>query len=505
MNPQNHSSPINQVFLFREQPLGWARQQLNAIRTGQETAFPVWFLYGPADVGKSTLLNKVREEADAQELPTALLDFQQESTKKATRTLLAKEIMEQWERSYEHRLPPGRMILSSDDPEIATEKLLEYANKLHTSARRLPVVLLCDTLEQTSPDTREWLYQKVFLPLLQQGQSFIVLAAREHPDELLPVMDYNLTRRMKLDSLTPFSAEQSEQHLRLLRKNNKGALWIDEVSKEPLLLTSLTGGLPGLNEQVVLYSRENEEDIRLLRRYLVEEVVFKQIALGDPDSFREEILCVAAFRHIHNKTLACIANHFWPYKYPSKTSRTGIILARKLRKTTLAIRHPEGYGLVVVPSLRQLIDDYARDRNLEQHFQTHVEGYRCATEDVNEGDFIAILNRIYHLGGAWQDWETMQSQGKTLSLPYPEDLPKPEDRLGALDTIIQQGIAKLRDQPRAGDLLEKALTLLRREQNDFSRLLGGELTTIQRWFEEAHNRLQESEDNEEGLHDRNQR
>lgn len=454
------STAINRVFLFREKHLKRVQRCLVALRSGEAVSHPVMFFYGPTMVGKSTLLRKIKQEASNQLIPAALIDFDDPEFQQRDFVDLARKIMYQLKTSG-RQLPPEKNIFLDDSVSEAVEKLLIYARQLRTSAWPTPVALFFDTLEQANSDVYIWLQKQVLLPLLRQGKTFIVLASRKAPRELTPALDFGISSRVEIVPLESFSLEQTKQHLQKLFTNTLKDDWQKSAMQNPI---QFTGGIPGLNEQLVIHPFDNSKEAR---SHLVENVIFKLVATGNLKKVEDEIVCMAAFRHFHNKMLARVVHYFWPKRYPEESSRAGLKLARKMRATTLVERHSEGYGHVVLPASRQLIDDYARDKNLLRHFDTHILGYHYSQQDVVEGDFVALLNQLYHLAGVWTDWETI----KFSKVDYPKGVPLPNNREDALCQVVMDSLIILKTNPQAENLLEKVINSLDEEANDFLRFL----------------------------------
>jgi hypothetical protein len=449
------------IFVHREDELRLANERLSALRAGKPVAEPVLFFHGIPMVGKSTLLRRIRQIAIQNLIPAALIDFADESIGDSGKGRLAHGIMRQWEAAA--NVSPFEPVTSRDNVEEIASKLVAYANQLHRSARPTPVALFLDTLEKAEWETFSWLQERVIEPLLEEGRIFLALAARAEYFELPIELNWPLSRRTRFLTLGTFGERETPSHLRALKGEMPLTPWQEQLlkSSDP---NRLTQGVPGLNEIVFRESFESDE---AAVRYLVEEVIFKRVAEGNVGEVRDLLLTMSAFRRMDYLLLAHIAHLFWPHRYPETNRNAGLLLARRMKATTLLEARQDGYGSVISPSLRFLLDNYQRYFEKRRHFETHSEAYRWFGQEVGKGDFVSVTDQIYHLAGAWFDWQMDEN-----NFEYPNDLPVPEaNRLPDLIQILENGFERILDKSKADTQVEKALNAFQREGKDFSHFL----------------------------------
>lgn len=450
------------VFVHREDELRLANERLSALRAGKPVAKPVLFFHGIPMVGKSTLLRRIRQIAIQNLIPAALIDFADGYLGEPGNGQLVRGIMKQWEAAAD--VGPFEPVTSKDNAEEIASKLVAYASQLHRSARPAPVALFLDTLEEAERGTFSWLQERVIEPLLEEGRIFLALAARAEYFELPIELNWPLSRRTRFLTLGTFGEKETPSHLSALKGETPLTPWQEQLlkSSDP---NRLTQGVPGLNEIVFRESFESDE---AAVRYLVEEVIFKRIAEGNVEEVQELLLTMSAFRRMDYLILAHVAHCFWPQRYPETNRNAGLLLARRMKATTLLEARQDGYGSVISPSLRFLLDDYQRYFEKRRHFETHCVAYRWyKQEEVEKGDFVSVTDQIYHLAGAWFDWQIGEND-----FEYPNDLPVPKaNRLPILINIMEEGFERISDKSKADTQVDKVLNALQREGKDFSHFL----------------------------------
>lgn len=468
---------ISPLVLNREEELRLAAKRLDDLINHIPVADPVLFFHGVHMVGKTTLLQAIRQMALDRQMPVAFIDFDREqlfeghliddryvntppnesgSGKDQGCVQLAADLLMILEQSTD--VPYiKRTSLGIDPRESAVNRLIEYVRWIRGFLK--PVVFIFDTLEEVPEDTFIWLQEKILAPLLEERGFFVVMAGWSNQPTLQ--FRWPVLRRMYSHHLRPFNKKQSEAQLQAL---NVDYGWLDQqlVGRNVL---EITGGIPGLNKKLVEYLRSPLVagiTTGSLLQWLVEEVIFNRFRKENIEQVKEQLLAVTIFRQFDTRLLIVIANYLaqlapeWGH-YQMLNRRLARDLLRQLRDTYLVAQHPDGYGYAVPHDIRRVLDAYAQERNLERHFTIHCEAVRWFRKQVDAGDVVMVADEIYHLGGAWRDAER-------LRILVSADIPDGSNRLSQLQEIIEAGLNRLNDNGRTPELVEKVIAVLRSEE-----------------------------------------
>lgn len=456
----NEISRSTQVFVHREDELKLVQDRFSLLSIGKAVSEPVLFFYGAPMIGKSALLRVIRHRANQNLIPTALIDFSDGYAELLARGHLIQEIFRQWELPA--CIGASTLISLHNSPDDAAEKLIRYVRRLQLEARPTPLALLMDTIEIINPDTFSWLQKNLLEPILYEEKVFIGIATRAETIELPFELSWPISRRTRFVMLKPFTAEETRDHYKSLLKNASPTPWHKQLINSPNWITL---GIPGLNEEAFQHPFETEQDGVC---YMVEQVILKRVVRGDLDELKELALTMSSFRKFDNRILAKMANHLWPDKYPDASRRAGVQLARKIKAAMLLEMRRDGYGYVISPNFRRLLDDYQRHRKKQQHFEIHCLAYALFRDEVVRGDFVSVIDEIYHLAGAWFDVQ----HDKQDELIIPNDMPKEEDnRIAIFSQIINRALEHLTDKQKANMQVDKVLDAFQQEKEEFSRFL----------------------------------
>lgn len=448
------------TIINREAELHLIRERLDSLNSGAVVTQPVLFFHGVQMVGKSTLLREAYRLARDRGMPAVLLDFDRERLKleagtdnrydgEAGRVWLAHDLMAGLAKSAD--APAARPIQPErDTADEAAEKCLAYADWLQRFLQK-PVALLFDTLEELEDENLQWLQERLLSDLLDTRRTFVALAGWTQEgygeqDRLRPRFIWPVYRRMLIWRLKAFDLDESREQI-----SNLGVL-PDWLGTERLL--EVTGGLPGLNEQVVSSRAETERD--LLEAMV--GVIFDRVARQQARDLREELLALAALRQFDLRLLGHVIealNERWPSKYPRMDRLNSRKLLNRLRATTLVEQHADGYGYVVPHDIRRVLDTYSRQRNLKQHFAVHELALRWFREEIEKGDPVFVADELYHLAALWRD--VAEARGE---LTMPADLPDCRNRLEQLKAVLSRGLEKLKGHRREDVLPDKIKTVL---------------------------------------------
>lgn len=436
------------AFVNRKQEIALAEKRFEELLTQKTTGKPVLFFYGVPLVGKTTLLKEMLRRAAKRGIPTAEIDFAAQVRANGNnghkvsgvyggeqgKVKLAMELLRQLERTAD--APAfSRIDLEKDRPNQAATKIVQQISRLHRGAYNKPVALFFDTLEDVPPDVFSWLQEQILKPALEEGELFVVLGARAHYRALRLDVIWPVLRQMVIHQLNPFNQEDTRVQFRHLGQ---------ELSED---FIDYTGGIPGVNEKVVAekYYREKTS----LPGKIVNEIIFEYVAKKVKE-VEEVLLVIAAFRWFSDRLLGRVGHHFWPEKYAGNR-RAGNRLARELLDSMLVEERSETYGYVVVPQLRRVLDRYQRLERPEQHLETHALAFGWFEEEVAAGDWISLVDQVYHLVAAWYDLDHREELSSPEEIPYPTA----GGRVETLQDLLRRGLEKLTDEDRDRVNLER--------------------------------------------------
>lgn len=409
----------------RQEELGEFTLRLDRLRADLSVFDCVLFVHGVPSVGKTTLLGEMRRQAERLGVLTAQIDFDQEASVDGRlvdnlydgpsgQVQVARTLMQQF--SENTGFQPERPILPQSElaPDEAAGRFVDFARHIHISQGGRPFVLLFDTIEDGNPEMLLWVQNKILVPLLQQpGRLLVVLASQKRPNISRQDLIYPLERRMYRLHLRPFDRQSTETHLRELKS------WEGFQGDDPSFYTS---GLPGLNVEAARYVALHNSTDDLLD-HLVLKIIFRRLQRSKgatKDDVTIQILAVSVLRQFDSGLLRRLMNELWHDRYPSRGLGPVHALLLQLEQSNLVEGHPDGYGYTVPHDLRLVLDRYLQKNDLSQHFRVHLVAARWFKEQVENQDYVAIADRIYHLGGLWRDVD--RSPG--LAAQFDDDLEK---------------------------------------------------------------------------------
>lgn len=472
MNPQ----PTPPTVINRTSERAAFRERLDLMRRGDPVFECVLFVHGVSNVGKTTLLNEMRREAKG--LASAQIDFDREQhvdgrlvddlyDGERGRVQVAKELLAQLSASSGF-LPRGSIDAGLTDGQAA-ERLLGFINDLYRYTLQRPFVLMFDTIEDSDLTTFVWTQERILAQLLDRYRVLIAIAGRTPPNTVQRDLIYPLERRTEKLALRPFEAQDTLDQL--------AALGANQISLDLPDLAHYTGGLPGLNEAAAQRWLAGQRSTEQLSSHLVNAVILKRYASQVTREVQAELFTLSVLRQFDSLLLRELMDALWESKYDSGIGPVRTLL-RKLQQTRLVEPHPDGYGYTVPHDLRLVLDRYWQDTDPVSHLCVHRIAARWFKKQVAEGDYVAIADRIYHLGGIWRDLE----EHADLECPIVPDeselrLPKSpvETLLQELEAALQQLDDALK-QPeetrkqlgmngyRAFDLVNKIQTVLKQPE-----------------------------------------
>lgn len=450
----------------REKEIGEATFRLEQMLSDLPVIDCVLFFYGVPMVGKTTLLEAIRREASRRGIASALVDFDREQSLKGRRVddwydglagqvHVAQRLMNELSETGE--LIPGSPIASDDiEAEEARERLLSFARDLYRFGQRHPFLLLFDTAEDCDPETFLWTQSAILEPFINEFHTLVVFASLTPPNATRHDLIYPLERRTKKYPLHPF--DEYETDLQVEKTGGRDVLPLPGTE-----LRRYTGGLPGLNDAAIRWFAKQQPADQLLI-YLVEKIIFDRLAHRiDELNIKAEVLAISPLRQFDSGLLGQVVRTLWPEKYPEAGLKPVRQLIYNLQETRLVEPHPDGYGYVIPHDLRQVLDVYWRQTQPEKHFQVHQIAARWFAKQIIEGDFVAIADRLYHLGGLQRDLNEHPHLREYLEPGVQSD----PARIGQLERELDEAFRMLREaSSRSFDLSNKIKRVL--EQPEFS-------------------------------------
>lgn len=362
---------------------------------------PVLFFYGVPYVGKTTLLKYIYKLALERNLPAVLLDFDREQiTDSGTlanhydgEVGFANLVNDLFVRLRESRkLADITPASEEQNIQIDTTQLLSFIHQIQENLGR-PIVLLFDTLEDIAPETFIWLQERILVPLLQTGQLFVAMAGWTDHQESKQSLIWSVSRFTKVCPLRSFDAESTELQLQALQPGSARF-----ASKNIL---ALTGGIPGLNRQLILQQGHIQDEIDMIS-YLVNQVIFHRFSGRGLDEVRKELIAVAPFRQFDTRLLQHLLEQLWPATYKDMTLGQTRNTLRKLRLTSLVQQHADTYGYAIPHDLRRVLDSYVYMRQPGHYLQINSLAVLWFRKEISDGDYPMIVNELYHLASLWR-------------------------------------------------------------------------------------------------------
>lgn len=459
-------------FIGRTNELAEATHRLDQMLSGLDVADCVLFIYGVPSVGKTTLLSAIQREASKRNIPSALINFDKEA-RCANNTILdnhydgstglvhlAQDLLDELARTGD-LLPTSPILSEQIDPSDASKKFLDYSRTLYRFTQNHPFLLIFDTIEDSDPNTILWLQSEVIEKFVNEFHTLVVFASRTSPNTTRRDLIYPLERRAKVIHLLPFNESDTELQIEKIGAKDILPLPVRDIYK-------YTGGLPGLNDSAIRRLADRHP-IESLLPFLV-DIVFERLAHRvrekEEKDLKPEILSVSPLRQFDSGLLSRIVNLLWPNKYAEGSFKQIRELVSDLQETRLVGGHPDGYGYVIPSELRVVLDYYWQQIQLEKHFQVHKIAAQWFLEQVKAGDFVAIADRIYHLGGLQRDIQKNPNLSHHLEselLPNPAaiDLLKTE-----LKEVLDALQKKNEQSKRSFDYVNQILRIL--NQPEFS-------------------------------------
>jgi hypothetical protein len=457
----------------REEEIREAVQRLDQMLADLPVSECVLHFDGVPMVGKTTLLTGIRREASRKHIASALVDFDRERILKGRAT---DRIIDNWydgtvgrihiiEQILSDLSRTGEFVTGSDisslaaEPAEAVEKLLVFTRNLYRFNQQRPFLLLFDTIEDIDPETFLWVQDEIVKRFLE-FHTLIIIASRVGPNTVNRDLIYPLERRTKKLHLKPFDSAQTDKQVEAI-----GAKQLPVQSTE---LNRYTGGLPGLNDAAVrwLVQRKSVEGSELLP-YLIDHVIFERLARPVVQEVKAEILAVSPLRQFDSGLLERVIDTLWP----STDGTTGLLRIRplimKMQESRLVEPYSDGYGYAVPHDLRILLDAYWRQVKSREHFEVHQIAAQWFAEQVEQGDFVAIADRLYHLAGIGYDLDRRPALAQYLLPDLPQSPAKPESLIHELREALQ--VLSQKRNRRAFDLVNKISRVI--EQPEFSLIV----------------------------------
>jgi hypothetical protein len=436
----------------RDEEVGEATQRLDQMLNDIMVPEAVLFFFGVPTVGKTTILQSIDRRAASLGVPRALIDFdrhprshQQTSVDEyqgdAGRIRIIERMIAALSRTGQFT-PTYAEDRYLDRVDQAITRLMVFARELYRANRNKPFLLMFDTIEECDPQTLLWLQQEILVPFLNEFYTLVVIAGRTEPNTTRRDLIYPIERRTLKIQVKPFDEEKTEQQIL--------AIGARDMRLSGSKLASYTSGLPGLNEAAVRWMHTAKRNMPgpELRAYLVEEIIFEQRLADVVPYVKSRLLAVTPLRQFDSGLLGRVIVSIFPKDYESINIRVIRELLRRLQETRMVESHPDGYGYVIPRDIRMTLDDYWRNLQPNDHIQVHQIAARWFAEQVEQGDFVAIADRLYHLCGLARDLHERPKLDANLDAELQSD----PGSLARLTTELRDALKRLADtSPRAFD------------------------------------------------------
>lgn len=430
------------LFLYREREIDFINEKIKNL-TSKSSAKKlsenkpltpsVMYFHGVGGLGKSALIYQIENKAKkVKEIKpsVASINFDNNGRYKndSGKENILRDIIIQLDIDFNFT----REELNPDDESIG-EKLTKY---LKSKKDPRPIILLFDTLESANTENFKWLQENLIAPLLEISRVMVAYAGRKKGQESSLYFPWSIRRHLKFFPLERFTEKQTRDHI------NK--LFETRDVKVPKNVMELTGGIPALNENIAdLIIANPDSNSQDYLKNIVEKTIFsdkKEISL-----YREDLMYVSVLRQFDNRLLDFLIKKLAWRKYEEEYIRSEMVLLQKMLDTTLLENYPDGYGYVFAINYRRMVDSYFRNTKREEHFKVNVWCYYWYTQEVDDGDGVAVADQVYYLLGAWYDQHQYSDLDTTLiSLPNNFKLPDPGNRRGELEKLLSSNFEKLK-------------------------------------------------------------
>ncbi|MFC1790704.1 ATP-binding protein, partial [Patescibacteria group bacterium] len=381
-----------ELFVGRAGELDIFTEVLARVQGGEQVFEQVFYIHGEPGVGKSWLMAKMASEARQRDFCVAGVNFGEGQF-----TDVSRRDPESAKCYF------GRELISSLDPEmragvdletpssVLVEAAVDLIHDRHGPEQEDPLVLFFDNVDKGEEGFVRWVQKEALLPLLyDKGRVLFVMAGREQQN--FSRLIYPLERRMNRLPLAGSDPETVGQQLEALGASDlltvPEAIWY-------------TAGLPGLVAEATRFLGSGGEKEELLA-HLAERILGQSGPPGEEPNFVSEVLALALCREVESCLIREMLVSLWGQ--PSEPGGiTPAKVIKRLRSRGLLNYHPKGYGYVAPPGLRQVLGRFFQQANLKGHFLTHCLAAGFFGEQVEEGDFVAIANRIFHLASLRAD------------------------------------------------------------------------------------------------------
>jgi len=446
-------------FLNRPKEIGFIDDVLRllSISSGEQhnieqtpLRFALYF-YGVGRLGKSSILGQIYKKAKKEKTLEGSLVFIDFDYKKKYdglegRDEILMEFLKQLNVPFDRY--QGR---ASENEDLFISSLINY---LKETKRVYTLILLIDTLEQVSPENFKWLQEKIIVPFINEFKILVAYAGRKKLIETQLYFPWDVKRYLKNFPLERFSEKQTRDHIR--------KLLVDEDKQIPKDIMEITGGIPGLNEEVARKINtdfsKTPVDSQLLLLHIVNNIIFT--GKNDTIFYKDDLMYVSVCRQFEARLLDNLVKELGWRNYSEEAVKSATMLIQKMLGTTLLENHPDGYGYVFAGNYRRIVDRYFRDEYPQIHFQAHVICYQWYQKEVEKNDWVAISDQIYHLVGAWHDL----SRYTDLDINLINALPEPFDRKDKLVKLLSSTLEKLEDNNRSFTIINKIKWTLESEE-----------------------------------------
>jgi CHAT domain-containing protein len=339
----------NYSFIDRYDELAIISSLLDALKDGESIHFPLREYVGIGGIGKTALLNKVRDECNSRELPHLFIDYRDFADIKPVKTLqkfveeLANKFLlqsvpnlEQPIKEFLDDISSSINLLNDLSDSSILENIFGNLSRFLTFFNSLNGALILDSLHLAPQNEMEFIGREILFPLAKDGNILILLGSRSRVDWGKP--KYRIWRRTKSTALLTFplkhTVEQVEERVDYL--NNIGA----DVHR-------ITCGHPQANDIVVQVlnsiqdleaEKFNDYEARLVAA-VVDTVIEGRII---PPNLFKSFCYLSVFRHVYVDTPPEILVKIDGSKNWSDPMEMFRLISSMQEETDLVIRSDQG-------------------------------------------------------------------------------------------------------------------------------------------------------------------
>lgn len=394
-------------FVNREEQIEDFHLALDRIRVLGSIFQTIYEWYGGPGIGKSTLLNLLKEECDRLQTPYTSIDFAKDRNPHASAysentNVLIEDLAsgfpggssEVFDALKKYRTAADKdKIRSLDDVARAFQRFIK---KLTNEG---PVVLFFDETEQADQDTVvPWLEEWIINPLAQNGRCLIVWAGRR-PQRW---KRFEVRRRARVQELGVFDEKGTKE---LFKENSSYPL-----SDLAIPIRMLTGGHPYADTIVLRYldymakkgQEPKKEPFERLEANLLDELTQNFVDAFALKGLDPEVInacrVMSLVRQFDVIMLREVLTEALPDQFAGYGRNEFGDLLSRLRSTQLVLWDDRRKGYAIDPTLRRILGEYIRRKQPDLYVHTNraaIEVYKDWIERAGDNRGIYVVEELY--------------------------------------------------------------------------------------------------------------